>query len=301
MSLILDAINRADRDRHSDQSNAAIDQPVPPLNPLQNVPARSLRYWWLALALLLVLLLVVLWQWRGSSATTDVVSAQTAQLSERPVKTKGDMDRTIPPNSMAADQAVQQQPPIAAETAGGTPDNSPQAALSAAANDPAIQQLYRQSASKPANSTAVSNTVTTANQQLPEDATPDPALIAEMEAQAKALLAGRQQSDAASSRDQLRSSNTVARLGGNAAPAVPSLNQLPWPERKRIPTINYSVHIYSDDRPNASTVELNGKLRRAGDTIAPGLRLESIDSLGVILDYQGSRFRLPALNSWINN
>lgn len=66
-----------------------------------------------------------------------------------------------------------------------------------------------------------------------------------------------------------------------------------------IPTIHYQRHDYNGT-PGQSTVVLNGKTLRAGGSPAPGLRVEEILTDSVVLSYQGTQFRLRALNSWVN-
>lgn len=81
--------------------------------------------------------------------------------------------------------------------------------------------------------------------------------------------------------------------------AVPLISQLPPRIRGAIASIDFSVHMYSD-QAGASFVHLNGDVRREGDMVAPGLRLVKIFEYGVILDYQGTQFRLLPLSGWIN-
>ena len=80
---------------------------------------------------------------------------------------------------------------------------------------------------------------------------------------------------------------------------VPLISQLSETSRSRITSIDFSMHIYSD-QPGASFVELNGVQLGEGDEVAPGLRVVKIFEYGVILDYQGTQFRLLPLSGWIN-
>lgn len=80
---------------------------------------------------------------------------------------------------------------------------------------------------------------------------------------------------------------------------VPLISQLSETSRSRITSIDFSMHIYSD-QPGESFVELNGVQLGEGDEVAPGLRVVKIFEYGVILDYQGTQFRLLPLSGWIN-
>ena len=81
--------------------------------------------------------------------------------------------------------------------------------------------------------------------------------------------------------------------------AMPLLAQMPARFQQNVPTIEYSVHVYSE-KDGAGFVTLNGRKRKVGDEIAPGLILIKILQDSVVLDYQGTQFRLLSLKSWIN-
>lgn len=78
---------------------------------------------------------------------------------------------------------------------------------------------------------------------------------------------------------------------------VPLLESLSQQQKDRIPTIVYTNHDYNV--LGASTVELNGKRLGAGQR-TDGVVVEEILSDSVILSLQGTRFRLKALNTWVN-
>jgi general secretion pathway protein B len=78
---------------------------------------------------------------------------------------------------------------------------------------------------------------------------------------------------------------------------VPLLESLSQQQKDRIPTIVYTNHDYNAQ--GASTVELNGKRLVAGQR-TDGVEVEEILSDSVILSLQGTRFRLKALNTWVN-
>ena len=78
---------------------------------------------------------------------------------------------------------------------------------------------------------------------------------------------------------------------------VPLLESLSQQQKDRIPTIVYTNHDYRAQ--GASTVELNGKRLGAGQR-TEGVVVEEILSDSVILSLQGTRFRLKALNTWVN-
>lgn len=81
--------------------------------------------------------------------------------------------------------------------------------------------------------------------------------------------------------------------------SVPLLIDLSQQVKDSIPTIYYLRHDYSNNA-SSSTVVLNSKTLSVGDSAAVGLKVEEILPDSVVLNYQGTQFRLRALNSWIN-
>jgi hypothetical protein len=79
---------------------------------------------------------------------------------------------------------------------------------------------------------------------------------------------------------------------------VPFLSAQSQQTKDAIPTIMYLRHDYSGNPASASVV-LNGKTLRQGGSVN-GVRVEEILPDSVVLEYQGTRFRLRALNSWVN-
>ncbi|MEE8057260.1 MAG: general secretion pathway protein GspB [Pseudomonadales bacterium] len=80
---------------------------------------------------------------------------------------------------------------------------------------------------------------------------------------------------------------------------IPLLIQMSSRFQNSIPRIDYSVHVYSET-DNAGFVNLNGSIRKIGAQIAPSLIVIAILKDSVVLDYKGKQFRLMALNSWVN-
>ena len=85
------------------------------------------------------------------------------------------------------------------------------------------------------------------------------------------------------------------RLSKNATPFLATMSQQ---TKDIVPTLLYSQHDYSGD-PAHSSVALNGKTLKTGASVK-GVKVEEILPDSVVLSYQGIRFRLRALNSWVN-
>lgn len=80
---------------------------------------------------------------------------------------------------------------------------------------------------------------------------------------------------------------------------APLLVDLPTVVKDEIPTIFFRQHDWSA-QANTRNVNLNGKVFREGDQVAPDLQLLEIHSDFILMDFQGNEFRLRALNSWVN-
>ena len=77
--------------------------------------------------------------------------------------------------------------------------------------------------------------------------------------------------------------------------AVPFLHELTENTQTTIPTLMYSEHQY----PNQYVV-FNRETLLVGES-AQGVTVESVLADGVVLVYQGQRFKLRALSSWVNH
>lgn len=74
------------------------------------------------------------------------------------------------------------------------------------------------------------------------------------------------------------------------AARILGLNDLPQAVRQSLPAVAIAMHAYANN-PGERIVMINNQLLRQGDLVAPGLRLEEITQEGVVLGYQGYRFR----------
>ena len=80
---------------------------------------------------------------------------------------------------------------------------------------------------------------------------------------------------------------------------VPLLSALSQQTKDGIPTLYYQRHDYSNNTSN-STVVLNSETLTVGGSPVNGMRVDEILPDSVVLSYEGTQFRLRALNSWVN-
>lgn len=84
--------------------------------------------------------------------------------------------------------------------------------------------------------------------------------------------------------------NTMA-----AFEAVPFLHELPTSKQNTIPTLMYAQHSFAKQ-----SVTINKKTFTVGDAVARDLRIERVLADGVLLNFKGEQFKLAALSSWVN-
>lgn len=87
-------------------------------------------------------------------------------------------------------------------------------------------------------------------------------------------------------------SNTLAQF-----PTLKFINDLPYAQQNAIPSIMYSSHNFSS---SPASVTLNNTTRRKGEAAAENVIIEEIVADGIVLRHNDTRFKMYALSSWIN-
>jgi general secretion pathway protein B len=72
---------------------------------------------------------------------------------------------------------------------------------------------------------------------------------------------------------------------------IPDLQDLPAALRAELPTIDITLHFFTEP-PAARMVRINGRNLREGQQVSPALALEEITSEGVVLNFRGQLFSL---------
>ena len=81
-----------------------------------------------------------------------------------------------------------------------------------------------------------------------------------------------------------------AALSARAAPV--DFDNLPPDTRRRIPVFSVTGHLYSNMRPQANKVIINGAALREGQYVSEDLMVSEITDNGVIMDFRGLHFRV---------
>lgn len=83
----------------------------------------------------------------------------------------------------------------------------------------------------------------------------------------------------------------------NDYPTLSFIGDLSHSTQKSIPTLMYREHVV--DGPS-SFVTLNSNKRQKGQLVAEGIYLEEILPDGIVLRFGSEKFKMKALNSWVN-
>jgi general secretion pathway protein B len=283
MSLILDALNRAEQDRKNKNSVPTLDTLHQPAN--YPAPAnRSLKMLLLAaVTLLLIVVGVGVWWFRSAAHSTGT---SNAAITPTPVKSASEtalvpvVENTatkVQPavSPQASSPVVEAQPHKTQESPQALNQLYSSADISADAKNPEIDQLYTAEETAPESETIV-----------------DPLTVVPA------------QQDAIEPRSITLISNAVADPENAKARTFDSLtdvmafNDLPWNAKQQIPTISYSRHNYAAN--NISSVVINGQTSGQGNLISGDFVVEEILKDGVVLRYKDKVFKLRKLNGWVN-
>ncbi len=267
MSLILDALNRADQER-SQENNAPILSSSP-VTPPQS--SRPIRRWLIEGVIIFLAILIFVYSlfFHSSPAQESVITGKNIEANnaarQTPVKPIADSKRSIKPKPPADKSSNIQQ------------------ATTVAAEKPTVLKTTQSNISTKKVKPPATNTAIASLYQQQTDSSTDEKLAAP--------------------KTKLQTITTTSSQpidnGQSILQKIPLLVQMSSRFQQSVPTIDYSVHVYSDSE-NAGFVNLNGSIRKIGSKIAPGLVVIAILKDSVVLDYNGTQFRLLALNSWMN-
>ncbi len=298
MSLILDALNRSRQD--AEQVPGLATEHHRDLLPAASSGWRG-QLPWLGLGLALVIIAWLLLDRSGDGKESDAAVVSAPVVKERPTQnapapppaaptdTPAPDNRAVTAGETSAGRETAAEMPFPEEKALPAPQpeavgTSPEKSLPK--QDEAVTALYadRQQASvaqaQPAQKTPARPDVAAVAPHEPASASGD---VREQPVDIEAMV----------SRAQQEVEN--ARLAGHPAPFITDLSQQ---TKDRIPTIFYQRHDFRNSA--GSTVTLNGNELRVGGKAASGVTVKEILPDSVVLGFDGTEFRLRALNSWIN-
>lgn len=263
MSLLLEALQRADSERKNQGDVPGIDTPHAVASP--TTPGNSRQWMLTALALIILLLLAYVIYLQTSSRHSDTVAAADETLAIQDNESVHDNQQKLP-TAQNSEPAATPQP---VTTAQQTKPKTTQADVAAL-----YERLKSENASSP-ETASQGSIATTVGEQPSTNFTED-------------LVRGNQAQDAVI--DQQNAAEEVYS-------SIPFASQLPVQQQDSIPSLRYTTHGYAE-ATGKGLVTLNGRSQRRGDTIAPGLVLLDIRADYIVLDMNGVLFRLPAATDW---
>lgn len=291
MSLILDALNKAQREREEQR------EPVPHLTTVHSAPPPAPeprksagRQWLVAGVAALCVLAFAGGLWLAGSASSPGVV-----LTPQPVADAVDRPAARAASSAAVKPAV---------TEPDAPVSAPREPVVATGHD--VAGLYRAARDKGAERGNSNGQAVNAGRSVPEA----PAAEREADAhQAQRPAAVKDSVEPAESSGSVAEASVQESKSPSLSPAVaatlaareelPSLQELSWSTQQQLPSIMYSEHHYAGEVAQQRVV-INGTSLRPGAQVGQGLVLEEILQDGVVLRYQSQKFKLEALNSWVN-
>ena len=295
MSLILEALNRSARDRQTEPGAAtpSLDTPAY-LNEMEQQSRWPVYLTWAALVVaLLVIAYLTLGYPGGQSSSKDVAMPGSKLADTDPVQ---EMVASVSPSSLSDEstsspQPIRAQQAIAVEIPAAVPVSVEALPAEVVASDPAIAALYddqleveeERGAASPAAVIELAETRPAPEAQLASKPV-EKLTVTEQPIDIEEVLARTE--------EELKST----RLQEHPAPFITAISQR---KKDAIPSILYRHHDYSSDASQSSVV-LNGKTVKVGQTVTGGIRLDEILPDSIVLSHKGEQFRLRALNSWVN-
>lgn len=292
MSLILDALNKADREREYRDA-------IPDLKTVHGAPrpTRDYRQWWLigglvAALLMVVALLVIVWL-------------------RMPGHTSAPVERD-PEAANAPAQIATAPAPVIPKTTLPELNEPAQISASLASTSPEVQALYL-----PQQDTKVMQVIEPQIQTVPEapvvitPANPRRSSVDEDLARQLWEESRREAQQpvpasvlpptptAAAKKTEPKSQPLPADLPAEETLAghanIPFLHELPISVQDTIPTLMYAKHEY-----DKGFVVINKEELQMGSAARGGVLIERILADGVLLSLNGTEFKLSSLSSWVN-
>lgn len=280
MSLILDALNKADRERQNNEAPPGIHT----VHETREFKQEKPLWFFVLIGLAIFLLLALLaYFFLGSKSNTEIAPPQILETVETPKKST-----SIP--GLPKPVLVEKEKP-------------------STTNKLAVNELYNRQVDQAEGRDIADATPTTQvknpNPQLPTpvEQTNEPQEVAEIYKAPKALTETQApvevQASAPIPQAAIPQAAPAPRDRLSDYPEVSDISSLPWTLINTLPSLNYSSHIYANGGARKQIV-INNQSKNEGQRLSENILIEKILKDGVILEFQGNKFKLRAMNSWVN-
>lgn len=283
MSLILDALNKADGERNPDEApslNSNHDVSIEESTPLLNT---KIIYGLIGFLIFLVLVVIIL-MLSGKSdnhgnGTQYNEDKNTRIDASKSLKANSSPTAPLPPNTTNQQSSVA---PTAVEA------DIPQNRYDEMKDKLIAKQYESATQSEKRKSPALKTTEKTSTDIRSTQSS-------------KAIASIYQKSKEEKAKQKIKATPKPTPIAKSPSledyPFISFIADLAYAKQKGIPTLMYTEHNFSK---NSSSVVLNNVTRHTGQAIADHLTLEAIVEDGIVLQYKTMRFKVVAYNSWIN-
>lgn len=290
MSLLLDALRKAEQERRLGQPPSAFDEP--PVTPVTDRPrSRLARYRSSLLLGLVILLALALLGLLTRPPATEGDSGPQAQAQASPspaaVRLPEPAPRRPSSESLTPDPRDLERLDSLDSLVLPPPPPRPRAVMTASGEVPAGAPSPEEGllTREPEDGNVLSD----ADGSQPDDGTPPPTTVdlrfpADEETPPGGALAA-EPAESIPSDPSLPPADIQP-------PGPPLLSELPAAERERLPGYRFDVHVWNAD-PSRRFVLLNGKRYREGDRTDEGPILVEILEDGLVIEAEGRRVRIP--------
>jgi general secretion pathway protein B len=274
MSLILDALNRAENERKNQNDVPDLSTLHRPMEVEASADVNRTLWWGVGVVLVLIAIIIVLVVMLRSEPAAPISKMEIAPAPQSPV--------IQTPPAPIVEQAREPEPILAEPTAAPPVGAIAQQGVVPSAD---INKLY---AAEESEASAVVDTG-----------------VNELYAAEAAITAASE--TIVDPFNPLGGSALTSVTGQEQAPPrtfdsinnIPDFNALPWNMRQKIPTISYARHNYLAN--GISSVVINNQTTGVGNIIGTGqFVVQEIYVDGVVLKHGNTVFKLRALNGWIN-
>lgn len=283
MSLILDALNRADRDRQEEKN-------VPSIQAMHQQPDSKAKFWgWgsgnaILLGLLFIAIAVIaVLSFGGKNGEDDALSRVEVQTDFDSVKEKAisSQNQVTKANATRVD---------------ATGVNVTEANVAGVDDSRVVATLGGTGLSAVRSKKELPKPVS-----IPEDTKKVSSLYAQGEKKQSSLREEKERLDERLELLKADTSNTLRKrdVKSDLYSQIPQALELSRNKQQAIPRLEYATHVYSQETGSGFII-INNKKYRRGDQVMPGLVLLEIQQDFSVFDLNGTLFKLPALNSWIN-
>lgn len=322
MSYILDALRRAERERHRENGGAAseVANATPSAPPAKSRLRTAVIIAGVVIIALLAANIVLMLLWDTSNTPTQTAAHSAPSRAPQPTNTTNrQIAHAKAPAPQLAAQPTEAAQPVADEPSSSTakpaPTTQPVATLiPAGAGNPiadanaihSLDQLTPPKSApvrhaKPLKASGINSnsaqTGTVASNAKAQPANTSKAVAAENEPSTKSNSQSGGISTtplSASGSVSLASAKPPATTQPPPAPTPSSqdLSVMPDNYRAHFPRIKVQVHVYDPD-PARSWVLIDGKRYQAGDTLPQGPKIEKIVPEGIVFDWKDRHVLLP--------